>query len=603
MPEEPSNDESGRSNRSLRLSWRVRGGRRRPSNGTIATAASTSSRGSTNGTGDDEIHISTVVPTLPRGVAPRIDGAERELLEAHHRRSQRKIRAASLRRNIEEQAERDRSEKKDASADSSREGRKELKDLKRKVAKLQRENNSLDDRARTLGSSLGEARESLSRASEEAKAQEAKCTEYGAAMVESLKEVGRVRLAARDERTALLEKHAAEKRARETAEERIRELEDKKSRASDELLQDLSEEHNSEATARRDAEARCLEIEDRLKESEASHRELTERHGEVATARDTAEARCGALEEKLAASLQKNQEFAALLRQKQSKIESMDRSLDELEKLRELKLDYEDAVARCLELEEEAAEAAASHEELEEENRALSREIADFHGSAFDAEDERKVKAEELRKRIAALEAECRLLATERDSAKKSNRAISRENESLVQQTARLQSCLARIETEGTDRIRELRLSNETLTGRCEALETELETRTQKQLSELEYLAEELRKTRTETESLATRFTSSADLPKNPLRGETSEDEAVGEGLRKSLESLVGRCTQLETELQQMKEGTVSKSSAAAKEPGTTANDTGSLTHDALATELTTIEEEMRQDHDRTVTE
>ena len=583
QPSNQSDDDSSRSSRSSRsslssrLAFKVRSGRRRPSTSDTATTASTTSvRSFANTATEDEIDLSSVMPTLPRGVAPRIDGAERELLEAHQRRTQRKNRTASMRHRIEG-AEHERREREYASL------KEELKDRKREVAKLERENSRLDDRVRNLESSLGEARESLSRVSGENQALEAKCTEYGAAMVESLKEVGRVRLAAREERTALVEKHTAEKRARETAEARL----DNVSKISDERIHELSEDHSSEATARQDAEARCLVLDERLKESESRHRAFVEQHSGDAAARDAAEARCGALEEKLAASLQKSQEFAALLRQKQSKIESMDRSLDELERLREEILELEDAAARRQELEDEFAEAAASREELEEENRALSLEIADLHASVFDAELEQKVKANELEQQIEALQAECKTLATERDIAKRTSRVVCRENESLREQAAQMESSLARAQTEGMDRFRELQISNETLAGRCEALKTELETRKKKQQSVLESSAKELRKTRTETESWL----------RSPERT-TPQKSSIEEALYKNLESLVGRCTMLETELHQLQEdATTSDRAAAAKEPSPTAewNETEPA-GDGPATELSMIEEEMRQE-------
>ena len=626
--------------RSLGRFWK---GGRRPSTETTTTINSSSSGSNNNNnnssSSEDEIDISPFVPMLPppppplAEPEPRIDATERVLLEARQRREQRRHRKATLRQQTEG-TDREKRERIQATVRASREAlagdnhgdsHGEAEDLRRQVARLRRENRRLDDRALTLESSLGAARESLSRASDDTKTLRVRCSEYeqevlrgikelGAAKVESLKELGRVRLAARDERTSLLEKHAAEKQAREDAEAKFRALEEQLSEVSDDLIHELSEQHSSEATARQDAEARCLELESRLKDAEARHqRELAAAAAQQtgdATALQSAEDRCLDLEEKLSASTQKTQELAALLRQKQSKIESLDRELDEVEELREMVIDYETAAARCRELEEEAAGATASRRELEEENRALSQEISDLHAGIFDAELEQKVRTEELEEKLASLGSRCLSLETERDDAEKTNRAVTSENESLQRQIARLESTLAEAQAEGEDRSRERRELDEnpeterkSLADR-EAAETdslrqkiaELTASLDRAEGDHAAATTELKNLRKEHRELTRRCETLESERDSTARHQKSDHSSTTEELRKALqenESLASRCKSLESEVQQVREQTESERHTlreAQKE-----NTLLSNRCEALASKLTTLEEEMRR--------
>ena len=87
--------------------------------------------------------------------------------------------------------------------------------------------------------------------------------------------------------------------------------------------QELAVQYAAEKQARESAEQRCLELEEALKTSHQKAKELAQQHSVDRTAKEEAQARCQELQGRLKDSHQKNQELAALLRQKTSQIQSM----------------------------------------------------------------------------------------------------------------------------------------------------------------------------------------------------------------------------------------------------------------------------------------
>jgi chromosome segregation ATPase len=352
------------------------------------------------------------------------------------------------------------------------------------------------------------------------------------------------------------------------------------SKALDEKNKELAEQYNAEKRAKDDAGRRCLELELQLKASNDKRKELAKQHMSDQNARENVEARCLELESRLKASNETNQELAALLRQKTSRIQSMDESLDETEELREKALEYDYVVCLCDQLEKKVLVTILANEELMEEKESLTREIAELNTSVFDAELEREVQTEELKSaqnRVESLTTQCLSFEAELNGLKQTNLTITEENKTLAAKMSELNSS-----TEATNEFQSVRKENESLANRCESLESalnSLEDRNQTVMEEKQLLtknitelnssivrAEQQRKAQTmqlqhvqnqnrslagRCKSLETDINNACSVDKKSEReGNTDELQT----LQKQNELLASRCKKLETELNNMEE-------------------------------------------------
>lgn len=388
------------------------------------------------------------------------------------------------------------------------------------------------------------------------------------------------------------------------------------SKALDEKNKELAEQYNAEKTAKETAERRCLELELQLKASNDKRNELTKQHMSEQTAREHGEKRCLELESRLKASNETNQELAALLRQKTSRIQSMDQSLDETEELREKALEYDYVVCLCDQLEKKVSVTILANEELMEEKESLAREIAELNTTVFDAELEREVELKSAQQQIESLTKQSLFLETELNALKQTNHTMTEENKTMAEKLSESNSS-----TEETIEFQNVRNENESLAARCESLETalnNLEDRNKtvvqekklltKNMSELNsriVRAEQQRKAQTmqlqhvqnQNLLLASRCKSlETELNNNACSSEDANSEREGNAeklqtLQKQNELLASRCKSLETELSNMEE----TKTIATQKSSSLNNDTNPSMRSDYETRTTLIEEELEQ--------
>jgi len=395
----------------------------------------------------------------------RLDGAEKALLKARKNRSAaisgslgRLLSPADLNSNANANTNAEiRTDRKERTA-LEKEVSKAHKDLVAKEELLMARETQLDDLTREISNlktvldmaaetnkSLRDeksdlatfVRGELDRTEGEKRALETRCARYQEEILQNLKELGEVKVRA----------------LRELGEVRMEFHKEKKA---------LREQHSLERKAKEEAQARCLELEHRCKELEAWQKQQQQQQQQQKEdeknknknssnnnnqnntekkAREAAEARCRELEDLLKASQEKNHELAALMRQKTSKIRSMDQSLDEMEELREKVFQYDQAIGRCEQLEKEVSDTSASNRELHEENASLRKEIADLNAGVFDAELEVRIKADELesaQKQLESLTSRSSSLESELTKLRAIRSDVTAENESLKEQIERL---------------------------------------------------------------------------------------------------------------------------------------------------------------------
>jgi len=253
----------------------------------------------------------------------------------------------------------------------------EVKTLQLEVSKIEKELKEATEEKRSLAedrkyfeSSMESINNDLDRSREANQKLETECGKLEREASDAKKSLDRIKKETEIDKTCLVEKHRAERQAKDEAETRCTELELHLEAAL------------NEKEANKDAADRCLELENHLQ---------AEKEG-----RETAEEKCRSLERKLAASIHQNKNLTSLLRQKSSQIQSMDKNIDEVEELKDKALNHDEMVLKISQLEYEVSETKKLNDELMEEKDSLSKEIANLNSTNFDAELEKEVEGEEM---------------------------------------------------------------------------------------------------------------------------------------------------------------------------------------------------------------
>jgi len=175
-------------------------------------------------------------------------------------------------------------------------------------------------------------------------------------------------------------------------------------------LQDRCNEYQQESCdIKKEMERLKAQVEDE-KKSLIEKNEAGKKENDILTAR------CSELKNLVDEAKEENREITALLREKSSRIEALNKSVDEIEGLREKAFERDQLAHQCSQLEEEIVTTIKSNEELTEEMNSLRDEIDILNSTIFDSKVDLKEQSEELenaQRRRSSLMKQCSTLEKE----------------------------------------------------------------------------------------------------------------------------------------------------------------------------------------------